>query len=145
MSLVSVIVSAFNRPEMLRAALNSVLAQTYKDIEIIVQDDSTISECSSVVATIDDPRIIYTHNQPSLGTIQNLLTGYRRASGDYVCTLNDDDLYLPEYLSTMVDGLERHPACCMAFSDHWIIDADGNVDHALSDKNSANFGRWWRD
>jgi glycosyltransferase involved in cell wall biosynthesis len=53
---------------MLEFELNSVLHQALREIEIIVQDDSTNSACEELVASIHDERIRYTHNRPSLGT-----------------------------------------------------------------------------
>ena len=139
--LVSVVVSAYERPAMLRASLRSLLAQTYGSLEILVQDDSPSRSCEKVVGETADPRIIYTHNQPAMGTLPNLRTGYRKATGKYVATLNDDDLYAPQYLELMVRALEKNPECCLAFADHYIIDGDGRIDVDASDRNSASFGR----
>lgn len=141
MPLVSVVVSAYERPAMLRAALDSLLSQTHTDLEILVQDDSPTESCEAVVNELQDGRIRYERNRPSLGTMANLRAGYRKATGKYVSTLNDDDLYDPVYLATMVAGLEDHPECSLAFADHWIIKDDGQVDTVATDHNSAAFGR----
>jgi glycosyltransferase involved in cell wall biosynthesis len=140
-STVSVVVSAYNRPEMLKAALASLLAQTYTDLEIIVQDDSPLDDCQAVVEALADPRIHYTRNQPPLGTSANLRAGYRKCTGKYFCTLNDDDLYHPEYIRAMVDGIESDPRYSIAFCDHYILNDDGDVDEKASDDNSVLFGR----
>src|SRR6201999_3178488 len=138
--LVSVIVSAYDRPSMLRAALNSLLAQTYTNFEAIVQDDSTNNNCEALVGAYLDARIKYIHNRPSLGTLHNVLAGYRRSAGKYFCTLNDDDLYCPIYLQTMVEALESNPACTIAFADHNIIDQHGAVLEPDTANNSRTFG-----
>jgi glycosyltransferase involved in cell wall biosynthesis len=139
--LVSVVLSSYNRPHMLRAAVLSVFAQTYQNLEIIIQDDSTNEDCMEVVSGIGDPRIRYTRNVPSLGTIGNLRAGYRKCTGKYFSTLNDDDLYAPEYIETMVYTLESNSAYVLAFCDHWLIDGEGVIDESATDKNSAAFGR----
>src|ERR1700761_7366285 len=95
---VSVVVSAYNRPEMLSSALASLLAQTYTHLEIIVQDDSTTDDSQVAVEALADPRIRYTRNKPSLGTSANLRAGYRKCTGKYFCALNDDDLCHPDYI-----------------------------------------------
>ena len=59
----------------------------------------------------------------------------------YVCTLNDDDIYAPTYIESMVTALEDNPLCCLAFSDHFIVDEHGDVDLNATDANSRNFGR----
>jgi glycosyltransferase involved in cell wall biosynthesis len=138
---VSVVVSCYNRPAMLEVALNSVLHQTLREIEIIVQDDSTDAACEELVASIHDERIRYTHNRPSLGTGNNLVAGYRKCRGKYFSTLNDDDIYSPEYLATMVAAMEENPSCSLAFSSHYVIDALGKVDETETNLNDARWGR----
>jgi glycosyltransferase involved in cell wall biosynthesis len=137
--LASVVVSAYNRPDMLRSALASVIGQTYSELEIIVQDDSTNEACLEVVLEFNDSRIRYTHNSPSLGTAANLLDGYRKATGTYFSTLNDDDLYGPTYIDFMVRQLEAYPNATIAFSDHFVINGAGKVLLELTDRNS----RYW--
>jgi glycosyltransferase involved in cell wall biosynthesis len=140
--LVSIVISAYNRPSLLKAALDSALAQTYPQLEFIVQDDSTNENCAQVVRDFADSRIYYTHNTPSLGTADNLLAGYRKARGKYFCTLNDDDLYAPQYIASMVSQLENNPAITVAFSDHFMIDGAGAV---LEKQTEANTRLWQRD
>jgi glycosyltransferase involved in cell wall biosynthesis len=140
--LVSVIVSAYNRPELLALSLASVCNQTYGTLEIIVQDDSTNDECAMVVLAAGDSRVHYTHNVPALGTAANLLAGYRKATGTYFCTLNDDDLYAPDYIEHLVEKLESDANLCVAFSDQFIIDADGAI---LAQQTEQNTREWHRE
>ncbi len=139
--LVSVVVSSYNRPAMLKGALRSLLQQTHQHLEIVVQDDSTNEDCSLVVSELADPRIVYTRNQPPLGTIRNLRAGYRKCTGKYFSTLNDDDVYSSSYIQTMIAAMEADPSYCVAFSDHYIITQDGDVDEAATATNSIAFGR----
>lgn len=139
--LVTVVISSYNRPAMLKSALQSVLAQTYAELEILVQDDSTNEDCYKVVQNFSDGRIVYSRNDPPLGTSANLCAGYKRAQGKYLCTLNDDDRYDPLYLRTMVTAMERNEDCSVAFSDHFIIDEYGSVDQAATEASSRSFGR----
>jgi len=126
---------------MVRTGLTSVLQQTYRNLEIIIQDDSSNDECQKVIESMADPRILYIRNTPSLGTLRNLRAGYLRCTGTYICTLNDDDVYAPTYIEQMVTALENNPSCCLAFSDHFIINERGDTDLGATDINSRNFGR----
>ncbi len=126
---------------MFREALLSVIGQSYSNLEIIIQDDSTNGECGQIVSSLKDPRIRYTRNEPTLGTGRNLREGYRKCTGRYFSTLNDDDLYGNQYIQTMVEALESEPRYVLAFADHFIIDEHGTVDEFRSESNSANFGR----
>lgn len=140
--LVSVIVSAYNRPAMLEVALQSVLTQTYTNLEILIQDDSTDARCEALVSTYADPRIRYTHNSPPLGTVGNLRAGYRKSSGVLFGTLNDDDFYLPTYLEKMVAGMMQDENCVLGFCDHYIVDQTGAIGIEESDANTKRFGRF---
>jgi GT2 family glycosyltransferase len=126
---------------MLKNALLSLLGQTYQHLEIVVQDDSVNEECSRVVSDLSDCRILYTRNQPALGTLRNLRTGYRKSTGKYFATLNDDDAYSPDYIQTMVTAMEANPSYCVGFCDHYIIAEDGCVDQLATARNSVAFGR----
>jgi glycosyltransferase involved in cell wall biosynthesis len=139
--LVSVIISAYNRPVMLLTALRSVQNQSYTNIEILIQDDSTSNECERAIRDINDPRIQYIHNRPSLGTVGNLRAGYRKASGKYFCTLNDDDYYDPTYIATMIIPLETDPRYVLAFCDHWIVGENGEIKSDSTETNTSIFRR----
>jgi glycosyltransferase involved in cell wall biosynthesis len=136
--LVSVIISSYNRPSMLREALLSVRAQTYDELEILVQDDSTSDECRQVVKSFSDPRIRYSKNEPPLGTSLNLLAGYRSSRGKYFCTLNDDDLYAPMYIATLIEAMEGNANYSIAFSDSYLIDSDGKLNEEETDANTRS-------
>src|SRR5271154_847534 len=140
--LVSVIISAFNRPAMLLAAINSVQSQTYEQLEIIIQDDSTNGECQRVVLNLCDSRVRYIHNIPSLGTAANLRAGYRKSSGKYFSTLNDDDLYAPDYIEQMVERMEANPRLSLSFCDHYIINHEDDI---LTKETEQNTHTWNRD
>jgi glycosyltransferase involved in cell wall biosynthesis len=139
--LVSVVISAYNRPEMLTTALESVLNQSFSNLEVIVQDDSSEDGCEAVVSDIRDPRIRFTRNRPSLGTVANLRAGYRKCTGKYFATLNDDDFYAPDYLQTMVSILEANPILSLAFCDHYVVDSKCEILAAESDGFSQRSGR----
>lgn len=140
--LVSIIVSSYNRPELLALSIASVCNQTYGALEIIVQDDSTNNECAKVVQAAGDSRVRYTHNSPALGTAANLLAGYRKATGKYFCTLNDDDLYRLDYIERMVEKLESNANLSVAFSDQFIIDGNGAI---LTERTEQNTRDWHRE
>ena len=126
---------------MLRTALDSLFAQSLRDFEVVIQDDSTDDECEKVVAGMSDRCLKYTHNPSPLGTVHNLLAGYRKCRGKYFCTLNDDDVYGPDYLSSLVSVLENNPSFSLAFCDHFIINEAGVVLEGMTESNSARFGR----
>ena len=107
MPFVSVIVPTFQRPEFLRAALQSVLRQTFKDFEVLVVDDGSPMDPAPLVNALDDPRIRYFRHQSNRGEAAARNTGLRSARGDYVAFLDDDDEWLPEKLRWQLDVFAR--------------------------------------
>ncbi|HEY3914359.1 MAG TPA: glycosyltransferase, partial [Verrucomicrobiae bacterium] len=113
---VSVIVPTYNRPDRLEETLRSVLAQTFQDFEIIVVNDGGI-DVSQIIARLNRPSQIIHHVHPvnrGLSAARN--TALRLAQGRYISFLDDDDIFLPDHLETLVTFLETtgHPA---AFTD----------------------------
>lgn len=141
--LVSVVVPTFNRVRYLGEALKSAVAQTYTAMEIIVSDDgSTENVLDTVISPLGDRRIVYRRNATTLGMGANIWGALRSAQGKYVATLHDDDVWEPNFLSSLVPPLERDGSISVAFCDHHVIDENGVQDVALADGNSHV---WHRD
>jgi glycosyltransferase involved in cell wall biosynthesis len=104
---VSIGIPTFNRAKFLSQAIQSVLNQTFQDFEIIVSDDQSGDETENVVRGFGDPRIRYYRTATRLGVPRNWNVCARLASGKYFGLLPDDDVYLPEFLSSMVSALEQ--------------------------------------
>lgn len=139
-ALVSVIIPAYNRSEFLRQAVESAVQQTYRNIEIIIFDDCSPVNLREVVDAFQDPRIRFHRNSKNLGLYTNVINAHRSSKGKYVATLNDDDLWNENFLEKLVPYLEANPDAVLAFSDHYIIDEDGNIDLPATEKNT----RYWK-
>jgi glycosyltransferase involved in cell wall biosynthesis len=98
--LFSVIVPVYNRAHVVGEAIESVLAQTERDFEIIVVDDGSRDGPRRVVENFNDPRIRF-HAQDNRGGGAARNAGIDLARGRYVAFLDSDDRYLPEHLETM--------------------------------------------
>lgn len=106
---VSIIIPTHNRPEMLKQAIASVLAQTYQDFEIIIVDDGDIS-AEEVVKSFADNRIKYIkHQTPHKGGSAARNTGIKAAQGKFLAFLDDDDEWLPEKLEIQMREFENTP------------------------------------
>lgn len=104
---VSVIIPTFNRLALLREALDSVAAQTFRDFEVIVVDDGSTEAIAEGVAThATSPRVI---RQPNAGPAAARNRGIAAANADVVAFLDSDDLWLPGKLATYVDRMKREP------------------------------------
>src|SRR3954447_15839297 len=103
--LVSIITPTYDRPGYLREAIESVLAQTFGDFELLVCDDGSPPATEELVKSFDDPRIVYLRSPGRLGVLDNSLMGFARARGRYVTALFDDDAWEPEFLERVVAPL----------------------------------------
>ena len=108
---VSVVVPTYNRATVLPRALNSVLAQTFRDFELIVVDDHSSDHTSVVAADFGkDARVTTLRHDRNMGQSRALNTGVAAARGEYVAFLDDDDVWLPTKLASQVDILDVAPA-----------------------------------
>ena len=103
---VSVIIPTYNRVELLRFAIESVLEQTFTNFEIIVSDDKSTDNTRDVVGDFSDERIKYILNEGKKGPSGARNTAILASAGEYIAFLDDDDKWLPEKLQKQVDMLD---------------------------------------
>ena len=108
--LVSVIVPVYNVLPYLRESLDSVINQTYKDLEIIIVDDGSTDGSDAVCEEYaKDSRVKVIHQKNhGLSAARNV--GLDIARGDYIAFLDSDDVYLPDMIQTMVEGIQKSQA-----------------------------------
>jgi glycosyltransferase involved in cell wall biosynthesis len=107
--LVSVVITTYNRPSYLRKAVESVLDQTYDEIELVVVDDHSNTPASEAVAGVDVESISAFHcvrHEENRGANAARNTGIRTASGEYIAFLDDDDRWKPEKVERQVRTFE---------------------------------------
>jgi len=114
--MVSVLIPTFNRPRYLSEALTSVLNQSYGNLQVIVINDGG-EDVSDIVNSFNDPRLIFINRKENRGKAFSLNEALIRAEGKYIAYLDDDDLYYPNHIETLVDALENKTDCQVAYSD----------------------------
>lgn len=125
--LVSVIVPTFNRSSMLKDALKSIYAQTYREFEVIVINDSGEGVESLITAIDLEGRINYIRNRRNKERTYSRNIGLKIARGKYITYLDDDDRFYPDHLETLVEHLEATDYK-IAYTDAyraWIEKEDG--------------------
>lgn len=123
--LVSVVIPTYNQAGFLREAIDSVLAQTYPQVELIVVDDGSTDETPGIIATYGQ-RLVALH-QPNRGAANALNAGIRAARGDLICWLSSDDAYLPPKLERQVAAFAADPSAGMCCTGWTTVDATGAV------------------
>lgn len=122
---VSVVVPAYNAAEFLRETLEHALAQTYKNVEIIVVNDGSRDTTADIAQSFGDPvRLVSTENR---GVAKARNTGIEEATGEFLAFLDADDLWEPEKLALQVDAID---------DDHRFVYTDSVTFGA---ENLANF------
>lgn len=126
--LVSTIIPVHNRPQMLREAVESVLAQTYRPIEIIISDDGSTDGASMVAdeLAMGNPDVIrVVHNPVNQGAGPAREAGRLQARGEFIQYLDSDDLLMPGKFEWQVQALRRHPECGAAYGYIRLVEQDG--------------------
>jgi len=114
MAKVSVIIPTYNNSDCVAQAIESVLAQTYRDLEIIVVDDGSTDGTAAVLERFGD-RIVYVrqaHRERSAARNNGIL----HSSGEYVAFLDADDLWLPHKLAAQVPQMDAHPSAGLTYA-----------------------------
>ena len=125
--LVSVVLPVFNQADMVAAAIDSVLAQSYAPFELIVVDDGSTDDVHAVLRRyVGDPRVRVL-TQPNQGLPKALSTGFEFAVGEFFTWTSADNVMLPEQLTRLVAFLRERPDVTMVYADYELIDADGQL------------------
>jgi glycosyltransferase involved in cell wall biosynthesis len=123
---VSIAIPAFNT-RYLETALSSALAQDYGNIEVLVCDDSPGSDIHAICERFACERLRYVRNPSNLGFASNFAQCFMASRGEYVKLLNDDDVLLPECVTTMVSEFARRGrGVTLVTSKRQVIDEQGN-------------------
>lgn len=121
---VSVIIPTYNRAAYLDEAIQSVIAQTFEDWELIVIDDGSTDATTEVAARYAD-RITFIR-QANAGACVARNLGLSHASGEYVSFLDSDDRMLPNNLADLIAVLEQKPQVDVAYGWYYWMEADGS-------------------
>jgi glycosyltransferase involved in cell wall biosynthesis len=123
--MVSIIVCVYNGSEFLASTLDSALAQTCSEFELIVIDDGSTDGSMELLGKYADPRI-RTIGQPNRGAAAALQAGIDLARGNYVALLDQDDIWERDKLQCHIELFQQKPDIDLTFSWFRLIDGQGN-------------------
>lgn len=134
--MISIIIPSYNRASSIEKSMQSVLCQTYKDIELIIVDDGSTDNTRSVVEAIDDNRVKYIY-QSNAGACVARNTGIEAAKGEYIAFQDSDDVWASAKLEKQVEILNSRPevdiVCCQTKCSR----LDGTYFVTMSDCNDV--------
>lgn len=117
----------YNGDRFLKEALDSILAQTFKDFELIISDNASTDKTQEICQAYagQDQRIRYYRNEQNLGAGWNQSRVVELSTGDYFKWAHHDDVCAPELFAQCVEVLDRNPAVVLCYSKTIIIDEHG--------------------
>lgn len=119
-ALVSIVLPTYKRAHLLAHAIRSVLAQTYRNWELIVVDDNSPDNTSEVVKSFGDERIRYVRNEPNLKLPRALNKGFALARGNLLTWTSDDNLFADNAIEKMVVRLQAGD-CDFVYADYYLF------------------------
>lgn len=115
--LVSVVIPAFNAQDSIGETLDSILAQTYKNLEIIVVDDGSTDQTAAIVRSYK-PRVLYHYRSNSGGSAVPRNDGIARSAGELLCFFDADDILVSDRIAHQVEFMGRYPQVGLVFCDY---------------------------
>jgi glycosyltransferase involved in cell wall biosynthesis len=126
--LVSVLMPAYN-PRYFKEALDSVVNQTHRHLEILVGDNNGDGSVQAVIAEVGDPRVVYipTHHVTNKSARLNHMVLWWRASSRYVRYVYDDDVVFPRSTEVLLNLIRQVPGCAFSWHQRAVIDEASRV------------------
>lgn len=125
--LVSIILPSYNHGAYIRQSIQSALDQTYKNIELIIVDDSSSDNSREVIESFDDERIRSYFLKKNMGGAYTTNYCIKHSRGEFVSVLNSDDLYYPQKIEKQMNYLKSNPKISAVFSFAQAINEKGEI------------------
>lgn len=140
---VSICVPTYRRAHLIGQCIDSCLAQTHRNLEIVIGDDSPDDATERLIRRRygDDPRVRYRRNRPGLGQARNVTSLFTHASGDKILLLHDDDFLLEHCVAQLLALWQRHPGLDAAFGKQYVVNHDGRISRAATRRLNQMFHR----
>ena len=127
---VSVNIACFNSAQFIGETMESVLSQTYGDLEVIVMDDGSTDSTGDIVKSFGDPRIKYFYKKNE-GLSRTRNRALEVSSGEYIAFIDHDDMWLPRKLEKQISILERQEDVYLVYSNHFNLFPNGRREIVL--------------
>jgi glycosyltransferase involved in cell wall biosynthesis len=141
--LVSIGLPVYNGQNFLLLAAQSLLGQTYRNVELIISDNASTDSTQAIVEELAarDPRVRYSRLEQNIGAIPNHNRTFELARGKYFMWSSHDDIWQPTYVEKCVALLEANPDAVMAYARMGIIDERGELQRLAQVEHTAGASR----
>ena len=123
--LVSICIPAYNNAGYIKDTIESILKQTYQNIELIIVDDNSKDNTLEVIQSMKDPRVKVFHNEENLGMVGNWNKCLSLANGEFVKLICADDMLDQNAIELEAEALENNPSANLVESDTRLVDING--------------------
>lgn len=130
--MITVLMSVYNGEKYLKEAIDSILAQTFKDFEFLIINDGSTDNSVNIIESYDDPRIKLINNEKNLKLIASLNKGISLARGKYIARMDSDDISMPERFEKEIKFLESNPDYGLVATYYTVIDGMGSEKYKMS-------------
>ena len=124
--LVTVLMSVYNGEKFLRNAIESILNQSYNNIEFLIINDGSLDDSKKIIISFNDERIRFIDNERNIGLIQTLNLGFKLASGEFIARIDADDIAFSNRIETQIDFLLRNCDYGLVGSSAILVDENNN-------------------
>ena len=141
---VSIGMPIFNGEKYIKEALNSILAQTYQDFELVISDNASTDRTQQICLqyATKDSRIRYYRNEENLGAPRNFNRVFELSSGEYFKWAAYDDVIAPTFLQKCVSVLDNDPSVVLCHSKTGVIDEHGKLVGNYDHRTLRRIGSW---
>lgn len=131
--LISVLITTYNRESTIRECVDSVLAQTYDNLQVIVMDDGSKDRTLDILSSITDSRMEVFHSEKNCHICSSTNKGFQKVRGEYLARIDSDDIWYANKLEKQLAFLKNNPKYRICFTLINLIDENGkNADQELS-------------
>ena len=123
---VSCLVVTYNQQDVVRETIDSILAQTYNNLEIVIADDGSTDSTPEILEQYQKKhpdKIKIITGQNNVGVTLNSKRAYDLCTGDFIALIGGDDIWLPEKIEKQVEWFQSHPEAVICYHDIWAFDS----------------------
>lgn len=138
--LVTVVIPAYNRADFIEQTIDSVLDQTYPQVQLIVVDDGSTDGTYEKIQAYGNRLQLRTHpGRGNKGQSASINLGLAQARGKYIAILDSDDYWAPGKLDIQVDFLEKHPGIGLVYTNGYAVNAQGKIIYEIYDHGHEEY------
>ena len=125
---ISVVLPIYNSEKFIYESVQSILAQTVDDFELILIDDASTDKTAKVLARLSDKRIKIIRHEENLGLVKSLNEGLQEAKGEFIVRMDHDDIALPNRIEKQLNFLKLNTKIGLVGSGYRLLDEDGIIE-----------------